>query len=63
MNEVLTLTEAAAYVNLSQRNMRELLRNGVIPASCEYRQWRVLRSDLDTWVRTGGRNINKEGKQ
>lgn len=50
----LTAEEAASYLRVSTKTARHLLRSGVVPASKVGRGWRVMRGDLDEYVRGGG---------
>ncbi len=50
----LTADEAAAYMRISTKTARALFRKGAIPASKIGRGWRVFRSDLDEYIRSGG---------
>jgi len=47
----LTAREAAAYLRVSVRTVRDLLRSGAIPSAKLGGGWRVLRSDLDAYIR------------
>ena len=47
-----TAEEAAAYLRVSTKTARHLLRSGAIPASKVGRGWRVFREDLDAYVRS-----------
>ncbi|MBN1826110.1 MAG: AAA family ATPase [Candidatus Eisenbacteria bacterium] len=47
----LTAREGAAYLRVSVRTLRELFRSGSIPCVKVGGGWRVLRSDLDSFVR------------
>ncbi|MBM3321786.1 MAG: AAA family ATPase [Candidatus Eisenbacteria bacterium] len=48
----MTAEEAAAYLRVSTKTARHLLRRGSIPASKVGRGWRVFRADLDAYVRS-----------
>ncbi len=54
-SQPLTASEAADYLRISVKTTRSLLRSGAVPASKVGRSWRVLRSDLDDYVRRGVR--------
>lgn len=56
----MTADEAAEYLRVSTKTARGFLRTGVIPASKIGRGWRVLRRDLDDFIRRGGRPLTDE---
>lgn len=47
---ILTLSEAASYTRVSARTMRQLARDGRVPARKVGREWRFLRSALEAWL-------------
>lgn len=48
--EVLTLSEAATLIRTSNKTLGEMARNGRVPAQKVGREWRFLRSALETWL-------------
>ena len=52
--EVMTVEQAAEYLNLSDRTIRELLAVRRIPAARIGRVWRFRRRRLDEWLDNGG---------
>mgnify|MGYP002395821398 CR=1 FL=1 len=50
MGNVLKLTEAAEYVRVSERTLREMARSGRVPCQRVGREWRFLRKALDEWL-------------
>jgi excisionase family DNA binding protein len=50
MAEVLTTQEAALYIKVTEKTVRELAREGKIPAQKVGREWRFLKSALDKWL-------------
>ncbi|MFH1277780.1 MAG: AAA family ATPase [Candidatus Eisenbacteria bacterium] len=58
----LTADEAAAYLRVSTKTTRHLLRTGVIPALKVGRGWRVLRGDLEDYIHRGGRPLTDEDR-
>lgn len=58
MDEVLTTQEAAAYVKLSRQTLIKLVDGGKIKANKAGRQYRFLKSQLDSFLR--GETENKE---
>lgn len=50
-DEVLDVAGLASYLNLSEHSARRLLSSGVIPANKVRREWRVLRSEVDKYLR------------
>ena len=47
MSEYITAAEAAEHVGCSQTQIRRLIDRGVLTATKNGRQWRILRTDLD----------------
>ncbi len=47
---ILTVTEAAAYIRVSKKTMRQLARDGRVPGKKIGREWRFLRSALEAWI-------------
>jgi excisionase family DNA binding protein len=45
--------EVGAYLQVHQRTLYRLIRNGQIPAVRVGRQWRFRRQDLDAWLNSG----------
>jgi len=59
---VLRLKEAAGYVRVSEKTLRELAKLGRVPCQRVGREWRFLRRALDDWLAGGqqpGRNAGK----
>ena len=52
--DVLTLAEAAAFLRVSTKTLREMARDRRLPCQKVGREWRFLRSALEGWV-AGGR--------
>lgn len=48
--EVLTLAEAARYLRLPQKTVREQARAGKLPGRQIGNQWRFLKSALEDWL-------------
>lgn len=53
--DVLTLEEAARYVRVSEKTLREMAKSGRIPSQRAGREWRFLRRALEDWL-TGSNN-------
>ena len=51
---VLTVAEAAAFLRVSTKTMREMARERRLPCQKVGREWRFLRSALEAWVSGGG---------
>lgn len=47
---VLTLSEAARFVRVSQKTLRQMARSGRLPCQKVGRAWRFLRSALENWL-------------
>jgi excisionase family DNA binding protein len=50
-HDLLTPTEVLGCLRVNVRTVYRLMRTGVLPAVRVGRQWRVRRSDLDSWLR------------
>jgi len=51
VDEVLTTEEVAQFLKIDKQTVRELLRLRKLPGLKVGRDWRVLRSELDAWLR------------
>jgi excisionase family DNA binding protein len=51
--EVLTLTEAAAYLRVGEADVLRLVREQALPARQIGSDWRFLKPALQDWLRTG----------
>lgn len=49
-DSILTLTEAADYLKVSEKTVLRMVRSGRIPGAKVSNQWRFLRSVIDDWV-------------
>jgi len=47
---LLTLSEAASILKISQRTLHRMIRKGRIPAFKIGNQWRILESRFEEWV-------------
>jgi excisionase family DNA binding protein len=54
--DVLTLTEAAAYLRVEQAALERLVGDEAIPARKIGGEWRFLKKALDDWLRFPGRH-------
>ncbi|HEY7427492.1 MAG TPA: helix-turn-helix domain-containing protein [Gemmataceae bacterium] len=59
--EVLTLPEAAAYLRLSEADVRRLVAEQDLPARHLGEEWRFLKSAIQVWLSTPCTKENKEG--
>ena len=48
---VLTLKEAAEYLNVHRDTLRRRAKNGTIPAFKIGTDWRFYKSSIDNWIR------------
>ena len=48
--EILTRAEAAAFIRVSEKTLGEMARTRRIPSQKVGREWRFLRSALETWL-------------
>lgn len=49
-NEILTLSEAAALIRVSQKTLGDLARRKQVPAKKVGREWRFLKSAIEIWL-------------
>ena len=49
--EVLTVEQVAEYLQMPVQTVRQHLRTGELPGRKIGKTWRVLRSELDAWLR------------
>jgi excisionase family DNA binding protein len=54
MANVMTVDQAAAYLQLKPDTVRKGARTGKIPAARVCGRWRFLRDELDAWLKAGG---------
>lgn len=54
-SETLTPEEAAAILRVNPQTVYRALRAGKLPGAKVGAQWRILRADLEEYLRTGGR--------
>ncbi|MBN2050141.1 MAG: PTS sugar transporter subunit IIA, partial [Spirochaetales bacterium] len=48
--EILTLSETAVYLKLSEKTVLKMARNGEIPCAKVANQWRFVKTVLDDWL-------------
>jgi len=53
--EILTIEEAAAYLQIGKRSIYKLAKEGKIPGKKVLNKWRFEKESLRTWV-SGGTN-------
>lgn len=49
-SDVMTVVELCGYLQFSEAKIREMLRQGLIPAVLIGRQWRIRKSAIDKWL-------------
>jgi len=54
MANVMTVEQAASYLQLRPDTVRKGARTGKIPAARVCGRWRFLRDELDRWLKAGG---------
>lgn len=52
--EFMTLAEAAELLRIGERTCYDLARQRRLPAAKVGGQWRIRRTDLDSWLAKGG---------
>lgn len=60
-NRLLTLREAAAFLNVHPNTVRSHVRHGQLPGAQVGRDWRFLEADLIAWIRSRYRNAQATG--
>jgi excisionase family DNA binding protein len=58
--DMLTLTAAADFLQISPEVLRRHAKDGVIPAHKEGRTWRFSRNELESWLHRGGPQVAAE---
>lgn len=53
MSRILTVTQAAEKLQLTEEVVREYLRTGKLPGRKIGKSWRIVESELENWIRTG----------
>lgn len=56
MSRILTVEQTAEKLQMTAKVVREYLRTGKLPGRKLGKAWRVLESDLDSWISTGQSN-------
>ncbi len=51
--EILTIEEAAAYLQIGRRSLYKLAKEGKIPGKKILNKWRFERESLKAWIRDG----------
>ena len=62
VDEVLTTEEVAQFLKIDKQTVRELLRLRKLPGRKVGRDWRVLRSELEAWLRQSEPSAAEEEK-
>jgi excisionase family DNA binding protein len=60
LNEVLTLSEAAAYLRVAEAEVLRLVHLQELPGRQIGNEWRFLKAGLQEWLRTPDRRSGKE---
>ena len=60
MANVMTVEQAASYLQLTPDTVRRGARTGKIPAARVCGRWRFLQDELDRWLKSGGENDEPE---
>ncbi len=51
--EILTIAEAASFLQIGRRSLYNLIKEGKIPGKKILNKWRFERESLKAWVREG----------
>jgi len=54
VRDVMTVEQAAEFLQTSEYTVKRRAREGSIPAAKIGREWRFLKSELETWLAAGG---------
>jgi excisionase family DNA binding protein len=57
-DRVLDTNEACRYLKISKPTLLKYIREGLVPAGKVGKGWRILKSDLDIFIRSGGKERN-----
>lgn len=57
--EIMTIGEAAAYLQIGRRSCYKLAKGGMIPCRKVLNKWRFERNSIKEWIREGGMKDNK----
>jgi len=60
MPDVLTVEQAAEYLQLNPETVRRAARRGRIPAARIGRRWRFRKTALDRWLAAGGSDYERQ---
>jgi excisionase family DNA binding protein len=60
VGEVLTLAEAAAYLRVSEEEVKRLMRDQGLPGRAAGDDWRFLKTAVQDWLRTPPAKSSKE---
>jgi excisionase family DNA binding protein len=55
-NEILTIEEAAEYLQIGKRSIYKLVKEGKIPCKKVLNKWRFVKEELRKWVMEEGGN-------
>ncbi|MFZ1265814.1 MAG: helix-turn-helix domain-containing protein [Anaerolineae bacterium] len=61
-NDVMTTEEVSQYLRIDEQTVRDLLRARKLPGRKVGRSWRVLRSELEAWLRQSEPSAAEEEK-
>ncbi len=50
-NELLTVAETCRYLKITPRTLYRYIRNHHLPAFKLGKEWRLVRADLERWIR------------
>jgi len=50
LQEIMTVSEVANYLHLSQATIYQMARNGQIPVARIGRTWRFTRESINSWI-------------
>ena len=53
--EILTIEEAASFLQIGKKSLYRLVREGIIPGKKIMNKWRFEKECLKEWVRAGDR--------
>ena len=60
-DDVMTLSEVADYLKVSEKTVLRMIRGGVLPAAKVSNQWRFFRSVVDEWMLIRMRSASHHG--
>ncbi|MBU1239942.1 PTS sugar transporter subunit IIA [Myxococcota bacterium] len=59
IDELLTISEIAQYLKVSERTIQRMIRSGEVPSAKVSGQWRFVRAIIDDWILSKMQSVQK----